>query len=184
MLVTEVMKVILNLVQVLFDYLNQTLDQLNLTEGIRSDQGYRGHLSSISDGDLLISDLGYFVPNSFEQISQTGAYFVSRYKSDTNIYDVETNQKIDLLKCLEDQSFLEREVLLGKEAKVKVRIICKKLTEEQAMARRRKANKLAKSHGYISSKRNQKLLNWSIFVTNVPEDKINAVSNLPSKVAS
>ena len=160
--------------QLVFDYLNQTLDQLNITEGIRSDQGYRSHLSNISSNDLLISDLGYFVPSSFKQINETGAYFISRYKSDTNIYDIETGQKIDLLEHLGDRSFLEQEVLLGKETRVKVRIIFKKLTEEQAMARRRKANRLARSHGYISSQRNQKLLNWSIFITNVPKSKINA----------
>ncbi len=64
--------------------------------------------------------------------------------------------------------------MLGKEAKIRVRIICQKLTEEQSMARRRKANRLARSQGYTSSKRNQKLLNWSIFITNVPENKISA----------
>ncbi len=160
--------------QLVFDYLNQTLDQLNITEGIRSDQGYRSHLSNISNNDLLISDLDYFVPSSFKQINEIGAYFISRYKSDTNIYDIETGQKIDLLEHLGDRSFLEQEVLLGKETRVKVRIIFKKLTEEQAMARRRKANRLARSHGYTSSQRNQKLLNWSIFITNVPKSKINA----------
>lgn len=64
--------------QLVFDYLNQVLDQLELTEGIRSDQGYRNHLSNISADDLLISDLGYFVPSSFKQIDKAGAYFVSR----------------------------------------------------------------------------------------------------------
>ncbi len=87
--------------QLVFDYMNQIIDQLNLTEGIRSDQGYRKHLSNISSNDLLISDLGYFVPSSFKQINEIGAYFISRYKSDTNIYDVETNQKMELLECLE-----------------------------------------------------------------------------------
>lgn len=52
--------------QLVFDYLNQTLDQLNITEGVRSDQGYREHLIDISSNDLLISDLGYFVPSSFK----------------------------------------------------------------------------------------------------------------------
>ncbi|WP_341810567.1 IS4 family transposase [Wolbachia endosymbiont (group A) of Campoletis raptor] len=160
--------------QLVFDYMNQIIDQLNLTEGIRSDQGYRKHLSNISSNDLLIFDLGYFVPSSFKQIDEAGAYFVSRYKSDTNIYDIETNQKIELLEYLEGQLSSEKEVLLGKEVKIKVRIICQKLTEEQSMARRRKANKLAKSHGYTSSQKNQKLLDWSIFITNVPESKINA----------
>jgi hypothetical protein len=79
--------------QLVFDYVNQVLDQLNLTEGIRSDQGYRRYLSNISNNDLLISDVGYFVPNSFKQIDKTGSYFISRYKSDTNIHDIETNKK-------------------------------------------------------------------------------------------
>ncbi len=52
------------------------------------------------------------------------------------MYDIETNQKIELLKCLEDKFFLENE--LEKEAKIRVRIICQKLTEGQSMARRRK----------------------------------------------
>ncbi|MFP3026035.1 MAG: IS4 family transposase [Wolbachia sp.] len=160
--------------QLVFDYLTQTLEQLNITEGIRSDQGYRRHLSNISSNDLLISDLGYFVPSSFKQINEAGAYFISRYKSDTNIYGIETNQKIELLECLEDKLFLENEVLLGKETKIKVRIICQKLTEEQSIIRRRRANRLAKSHGYTSSQKNQKLLDWSIFITNVPENKISA----------
>nr|WP_265036690.1 IS4 family transposase [Wolbachia endosymbiont (group A) of Anomoia purmunda] len=160
--------------QLVFDYLNQALDKLNLIEGIRSDQGYRDYLNGLSANDLLIFDLCYFVPSSFKQIDEAGAYFVSRYKSDTNIYDIETNQKIELLECLEGQSLLEMEVLLGKEVKIKVRIICQKLTEEQSIIRRRRANKLAKSHGYTSSQKNQKLLDWSIFITNVPESKISA----------
>ncbi len=106
---------------------------------VRSDQGYRKHLSNILSNDLLISDLGYFVPSSFKQINEIGAYFISRYKSDTNIYDVETNQKMELLECLEDKLFLENEVLLGKEAKIRVRIICQKLTEEQVYGQKKES---------------------------------------------
>ena len=46
--------------QVVYDYLNQVLDRVDLTEGIRSDQGYRDHLQDIKTNDLLIADLGYF----------------------------------------------------------------------------------------------------------------------------
>lgn len=158
--------------QVVFDYLNQVIDRMDLTEGIRSDQGYRNHLQDIKVNDLLIADLGYFVPGSFRQISETGAYFISRYKTDTNLYDAKSEVRLDLLKLLENQSFITRDVLLGKEAKLPVRIICHKLTDEQSVARRRKANLLAKGHGYKSSKRNQELLQWSIFITNIPESRI------------
>lgn len=160
--------------QVVFDYLNQVLNKVDLTEGIRSDQGYRNYLEDIKTNDLLIADLGYFVPKCFKEISEAGAYFISRYKTDTNIYDVKTNQKLDLPKLLNEQSFLIKEILLGKKTQLQVRIICYKLTDEQSMSRRRKANLLAKSHGYKSSAKNQALLNWSIFITNIPENKVNS----------
>ena len=160
--------------QLVFDYLNQFIDKLDITEGIRADQGYRDYLKDISENDLIIADLGYFVPDSFQKISDSGAYFISRYKTDTNIYDVVTNQKLELLDLLNDQSFVTMEVLLGKQVKLKVRIICHQLTAEESEGRRRKANKLAKSHGYQSSTKNQQLLDWSIFITNIPEDKITA----------
>ena len=160
--------------QVVFDYLNQSLETVDITGGIRADQGYREHLSNIYTKDLLISDLGYFVPASFIQIIELGVYFISRYKADTNIYDPITEEKIDLLNLLDNKFFLSKDVLLGKQAKVKLRIICHKLTDEQAIGRRRKANLLAKSHKYKSSSRKQRLLDWSIFITNISEDMVNA----------
>lgn len=159
-------------IQLFYDYLNQTIVKLDLKEGIRSDQGYRGHLDSINANDLLIFDLGYFVPEVFSRIELAKAYFICRYKADTNIYDIDTNEKIDLLDLLKSRSFLEKEILLGKEAKIKLRVVCKKLSPEEAAFRRRKANKLANSRGYKSSQRNQKLLDWAIFITNIPRAKI------------
>jgi hypothetical protein len=81
---------------------------------------------------------------------------------------------LDLPKLLNEQSFLKKEILLGKKTQLQVRIICHKLTDEQSMSRRRKANLLAKGHGYKSSAKNQALLNWSIFITNIPENKVNS----------
>jgi hypothetical protein len=160
--------------QVVFDYLNQSLSKLDIKEGIRSDQGYIDHLATIKPNELWIADLGYFVPDSFKAIKKAGAFFISRYKSDTNIYDIETEKKIDLVDYLNNsgKELIEREVFLGKEAKIRVRLIATKLSIEQSSERRRKANKLAKSHGYKSSQKNQKLLDWSIFITNIPENKI------------
>lgn len=160
--------------QVVFDYLNQALDRLDITESIRADQGYRDHLQDIKKDDLLIADLGYFVPSSFKKISESGGYFISRYKTDTNIYDRETNQQLNLLRIIDNKLFFMREIFLGQKARLPVRIIGYKLTAEQSNMRRRKANLLAKGHGYKSSVQNQTLLNWSIFITNIPEDKISA----------
>jgi hypothetical protein len=144
-----------------------------MRQGASSDQGYKDYLANISAGDLMIADLGYFVPSSFQKIISTNAYFISRYKADTNLYDANTGGKIELIDLLKHESTLEREILLGKEAKLSMRIIGYQLTKEQSEARRKKANKLAKSHGYKSSQKNQNLLNWSLLITNIPNKLLN-----------
>jgi hypothetical protein len=140
--------------QLVFDYLNQVLNMVDLREGKSCDQSYKNHLTTAFANDLFIFDLGYFSPNSFKQIDKSNAYFISRYKADTNIYDMDTHEKRDLLEELDQRGDLETHVLLGKQVKQPVRIICKKLPPHLSIARRRKANKLAKSHGYTSSSRN------------------------------
>lgn len=74
------------------------LYRIDLTEDIRSDQGYRNHLQDIKENNWLIADLGYFVPDSFRQIGESGAYFISRYKTDTNLYCAKNGLKLDLSK--------------------------------------------------------------------------------------
>lgn len=61
---------------------------------------------------------------------------------------------MELLECFRRQAIFRNEGVVGKEAKIRVRMICHKLTEEQSLARRRKANKLAKSHDLPKGIRN------------------------------
>ena len=56
-----------------------------------------------------------------------------------------TEKKIELLDYFRNKTSLEIEAYLGKEAKLKIRLIAKKLPKELSEGRRRKANKLAKS---------------------------------------
>ena len=46
---------------------------------------------------------------------------------------------------------IEKEVLLGKETKSKIRRISQKLSQEKANIRKSKAKKMTKDHGYKSS---------------------------------
>ena len=47
-------------IQVVYDYLKQSLSKVDIKEGKRSDQGYRDYLEEIKEGELHIADLGYF----------------------------------------------------------------------------------------------------------------------------
>jgi len=79
--------------QLIFDYLNQILDRFNLREGKNSDQEYKNYLKNMSKNDLLIVGLGYFTPNSLKKIDGVKAYFISRYKTDTNLYELKMPDK-------------------------------------------------------------------------------------------
>lgn len=115
-------------IQLLFDYLNSSISRIDLKEGIRSDQGYKDYLKNVRKGDLFIFDLGYFVPNAFASIASQNAYFITRYKSDTNFYISKTSkQKLDLTKCLnENNKILKNTLYLGLQTRLPVRVIYQK----------------------------------------------------------
>lgn len=161
-------------IQLLYDYLNQKIDSISLKDGSSSDQGYKDYLDNIHAKDLFIADLGYFVPNSFKLMNSKGAYFISRYKADTNLYDPMTGEKINFSKYLKNKTEFEQDLILGKSCQLKVRVVGTKLEPDKTLARKRKANKLAKSKGYKVSDTNKLLLNWSIFITNIQSNKLSS----------
>lgn len=160
--------------QLSFDYLNGSISSVDIKEGIRSDQGYRDYLENIKPNDLSITDLGYFVPESFKKIFQLGAYFISRYKADTNLYSSEkVKDKIDLGQALTNHDeILQNTIYLGLKARLPVRIIYELLPEEAYQQRLRKANNAAKKQGHKVSDKNKELMRWSIFVSNVPQNML------------
>lgn len=158
--------------QLVYNYLNQVITSLHIQEGISSDQGCKDYLDTIAAQQLIIADLGYFVPASFKLINDKKAYFLSRYKIDTNLYDPLTKQKVDLASLLEGHIWMLKELLLSSQTKLSIRVICYKLTPEQSAYRRRKANKLARSSGYTALELSKKLLDWAIFITNIPYELV------------
>lgn len=160
--------------QLSFDYLNSSLTQLDIKEGVRSDQGYKDYLDNIKVGDLSITDLGYFVPKSFKKISDLGAYFISRYKADTNLCSSKDfNSTIDLAKCLSNNDKILRNTLyLGSKTRLPIRIIYQKIPQNIYDQRLRKANKAAKSQGHKVSDNKKKLMQYNIFITNINKDKL------------
>lgn len=117
-------------------------------------------------------DLGYFVLSVFRLIDWMGAFFVSRYKFNTHIYDPVTDELIDLNELLkkarrEGQTVIDKAVLLGKEEKLPVRFVAILVPQHIAQQRKRKASKDRHSKTNHSTEY-METLEWSIFVTNVP----------------
>lgn len=154
-------------IQALYDLLAQRFVSFSLSGFNRNDQAAAYDVvRGVRAGDLVLRDLGYFVIASLQQIAQAGAFFLSRLRLDTGLWDVRTGKPLNLLGQLQRHSQFDGEVLLGA-AKFPVRLVAVKLPEAVAAERRRKAraNRDRRCH---PTARSLALLGWAIFVTNVP----------------
>jgi len=158
-------------VQLVFDYLHGQFEQLELAHGREPDQGYRGHWDMIKEDALYIMDLGYYVLDSFRAISAQGGYFLSRLQAQTALMD-ESGERIALTNLLADQSesVAEYTVRIGSRLRHRIpgRLITVRLAQDVADRRRQKAKANAQRHGRTVSKEWLKLLDWALFITNVP----------------
>jgi hypothetical protein len=131
-------------------------------------------LSILQVGDLVIRDLGYFSLKVFQQIRLKGAFFLSRYRYGVHVLD-EQGQQIDLVRAIKKASAAGRQVVdmqvyIGKIVKVPVRLVAIRAPQAVILKRKRAAKKdrdrrLNHDKGYYD------LLEWTIFVTNVPKDR-------------
>jgi hypothetical protein len=159
-------------VQLGFDFLHGDLIDLALRPGTEADQKYEAHLALMQPGSLNISDLGYFKLDHLQQVAQKEAYFLSRYLPKTALLKPQ-GQPIDLLPYLRAQPKAPFEifVLLGQSPKHQIpcRLIVLPLPQQVADRRRQKAKENAKRLRKSWSKEYLALLDWVIFVTNVPQ---------------
>jgi hypothetical protein len=158
-------------IQLVFDFLCGQIKQTEFCTGREPDQGYRGHKSLIAKGVLLLMDLGYFVLDTFKQINDCGGYFLSRFQAQTALL-TPTGERLALKKLLDAQTtpLAELEVLIGNrnQHQVPCRLIMIRLPQEVADRQRQKAKENAQRHGRQVTQEYLKLLDWALFVTNVP----------------
>jgi hypothetical protein len=121
---------------------------------------------------LLIFDLGYFDQHDLKRINDRGAYFVTRYQSQTGLYDQETDVAINLLEQLQQTTgdWFEATYHLGRDAKSKTRIVARRVTTAAATEHRRQVKRRAQRQGYTPSTRSLCLCDWEIIITNLSDE--------------
>lgn len=160
-------------IQATYDLLTQRFLNFGLSGFNRNDQAASVEvLSILQKGDLVLRDLGYFVVESFQRIAQAGAFFLSRLRLDTRLFDPQTQKQINLLGQLKRYGQLDRQVLLGRH-KLPARLVAIKLPEPVAAERRRRA-KANRDRRCKPNATHLALLGWAIFVTNVTPEGLNA----------
>jgi hypothetical protein len=162
-------------IQLVFDFLYGNLCQIALTRGRANDQSYRDYLAVVLPGSLTIVDLGYFCLDAFRAIMDKQAYFLSRYLYPTALLTLQ-GERIDLLAWLraEIRASLDQAVLLGvrQSHRLPCRLIAVRVPLAVAEERRRKAIEKARQHGKTLTQDYLFLLSWSLFLTNVPTQRL------------
>jgi hypothetical protein len=123
-------------------------------------------------GALRIADLGYFALAVFAAMDAAGEYFLSRLQFGTHVLR-HAGMGVDVLTWLAKQSgpFVDVSILLGQEQRLSCRLIAWRLPRAQANERRRKLRQeTMKKKSREPSADRLAWCDWTILVTNVPEE--------------
>lgn len=164
----------------IFDYLTENIINIDFFSGNKPDQSLAGHLiKMLEKDDLVIRDLGYFVIKKFREIEEKGAYYISRWKVNEDVYESrDAKAPFDLAKFLDKhicQGLVDIEVFVGKE-RYPVRLVACLLSGDAINKRQREANRSAQRHGSAISKKKSNLLKYGIFITNIPVTMLSSIS--------
>src|SRR5580700_2167200 len=157
-------------VHVIMNVLNGFFAHCSLEPFTVTEQALSRQIVSIArTGDLIIRDLGYFVLEVFEQLSNNAIYFLSRKRYGIKLFDVCTGNPVTISQLAKGKNYIDCHVYIGAGQQCEVRLIAVLLSEKQKQARIRKAKK-DRDKRMNHSKQYYRELGYAIFITNVEND--------------
>lgn len=162
-------------IQFEFDLKSGSIIDLDLTPGNSSDSKDALKKSNdIHKNDLIIRDLGYFALDILTDIQQAEAYYISKLNYKTTVYENKEDQlkELDFGKLYRDMKLngitrMEKQVLIGKDDKIPVRLIIELMPDHIYEQRVGKVKAYNHKKGYQTSARYIKRARFNLFVSNV-----------------
>ena len=155
--------------QIVFNLNRGSLKSFELGCFSKNDQAAaKDILPFLKKGDLVLRDLGYFVINVLHSINVKGADFISRLRTDVNIYECKTGKQICLKSLLKNKTFVKKKVLIGSKEKMKVTLMAIKTSDDIKQFRKLKAFQDRDKRKVVTIEK-LKLLGWDIFVSSVED---------------
>ncbi|MFU1888169.1 IS4 family transposase [Bacillus wiedmannii] len=175
-------------IQLEYDLLSGQFLHVHVGSGKQNDKTYGSTcLTSLQSHDVCIRDLGYFDLKDLHTIDKCGAYFISRLKLNTRIYQknkapeyfqngtikkhseyiqLDMEQFIDQLQS--GETYEIPEIYIGMYQKLPARLILYKLTETQM--KRRQKDLASKEHKkqITYKERSKRLSAINFYITNIP----------------
>jgi hypothetical protein len=158
--------------QVEWDLRSGALAHVQIEAGRSPDGATTRQQTRRGQGVLRIADLGYFDLDVFAEMTQAGEYFLSRLQYTTGLLEPD-GTPVELAAWLPQQTgkFIDQPMLMGKAKRLPCRVIAWRLPEEQAARRRHKLRQEYKNtYGKEPSAQRLALCDWTILVTNVPNE--------------
>ncbi|MGG1141289.1 IS4 family transposase [Bacillus mycoides] len=177
-------------IQLEYDLLSGQFLHIHTGPGKQHDRTY-GSLCvpTVKANDLCIRDLGYFHLKDLQHIHDNKAYYISRIKSNTRIYQKNPNPdyfqdgrikkstqyiQLDMENLMNSlhsgQTYEITDAYVGMSDKVPTRVIVHRLTEEQQQKRLRDQAVREKKKGMTYSPRSKRLSAINVYMTNIPID--------------
>ncbi|MEN6352198.1 MAG: IS4 family transposase [Bacteroidales bacterium] len=107
-------------IQFEYDAKSGKILSLDITGGRRNDQtDAKETVTRVDLGDLIIRDLGYYSLPTLTSFDKSGAFFISRFGSKTNAYEIQTEEEISFKKLYSTMikghiSRMEKTIYAGK----------------------------------------------------------------------
>lgn len=142
----------------------------------QSDRTYTGYLSKLASGCLVLADMAYTGLERLQVLIDQGCYFICRFNIKCYVYWADDGKSLALLEYLKKckATKIELEVMVGKEAQVRGRLIGVKLPVEAAQKRRVAALAEAKKKGRKAPTEILEWLDWNLYLTNAKREWLNA----------
>ena len=159
--------------QVQWEWLSGQLARVDLQNGRSADGAAAAQTAALPKGALRLADLGYFNLDVLAETAQQAAFFLTRLKAGTLIFNAQ-GQALDLLAWLKRQTGaqLDLAVQVGQKKQLPARLIAQRVPLEVANSRRRRLRRAAKEAGKGVSPERLALADWTLLLTNVPADTL------------
>ena len=140
-----------------------------LSDGRAADLGAALAAADPPRGGLQLADLNYFSLTKFARWQRGGAFWLSRLKCQTAVYD-DHGHRLDLVERLRaaGDNDVDLDVTLGSRERLAGRLIARRVPAAVAALRRQRLLDKSKRRGDRASAVALALCNWTIVVTNVP----------------
>lgn len=127
----------------------------------------------LESGSLRLADLAYFKISLMKELDEKSIYWITRVKSSTGVLDLEGNRTtlLDFLRAQRSEK-IDAQIKLGYVEQLECRIVAVMVSKQVADERRRRLRDKARRNCQRIKKESLELADWTIYVTNVEEDKL------------